>query len=88
MSNIFRKFASILTIPAVLLIIYHIYLLATDYQVLSKGEGWGVVYVFGALIWLVVILFIGIVIRKNIKSKKTKLALDITLFLLLLLTAS
>ena len=82
------KYASLLTVPAVLLIIYHLYLLATDYQALSKGEGWGVVSVFGALIWLLVILFFGIVIRKNIKSKKTKLALEITLFLILLMTAS
>ena len=76
-----KPFASLLTVPATLLILYHLAFLIFDYSTLARGEGWGVVYVFGALFWLIVILIVGVVIRKFIKSTRLKWIIESIIFL-------
>ena len=83
----FRRFASIITVPAVLLIIYHLGLLVFDYNRISSGEGWGVLAVLATLFLLTIVLGIGMVIRYFIRNTGGRLSIELLLFLIILLIA-
>ena len=88
MVALFKRFASIITVPAVLLMIYWTGRLILDFNTLHEGEGWGVLFVLPMILLSIILLGIGMAIRYFIKNAGGRLAIEILLFLIILLSVS
>lgn len=80
-----KKHATPLIITGIILLVWHLVMLLFDYEQLSKGEGWGVVYIFGILFWGGILVAIGLVIKVIVKNKRQALILDSLVLLFIII---
>ena len=78
-----KRYASIITVPAALLILYFLFKAIFQFSLFKDEEGWGILVAMVAIPALIITLIIGIVIRELVKSSVTKILIEIILFALL-----
>lgn len=81
-------YASLLTVPSLVVILFQLYLYIVEYEILAKEERWGLLLVWVILFWSTIVFIAGLLIRHLVTTPRTRNIIEVIIFVLLVLYVS